>query len=155
MKLLNNIGIEKRNYTQKLLRENTNTIFVFGDNAMRYGKKGQAVIRDEPNAFGIATKVKPSMRAESFFNDNLEEHRQIVLSDLRKLYSLAKRNPNIEIVFPFNGIGTGLSQMPERCPKIFHEINNIIEVHFKITFPYSDTKRNNSCESPALEQMFR
>jgi hypothetical protein len=53
----------------KLLRENPNWLFVFGDNALRYGKGGQAVIRDEPNAFGIVTKLKPNNTNDSYMTD--------------------------------------------------------------------------------------
>lgn len=58
-----NIEIAHEPYTPELLRANREKIYVFGDNMKRYGKRGQAVIRDEPNAFGVATKRHPSMDA--------------------------------------------------------------------------------------------
>ena len=46
-------------YTNALLKKNRNKLFVFGDNCLRKGKAGQAIIRDQPNSAGIATKVLP------------------------------------------------------------------------------------------------
>ena len=69
----------------KLLRENPNWLFVFGDNALRYGKGGQAVIRDEPNAFGIVTKLKPSNTNDSYMTDkdSYRNNMQTISEDLR------------------------------------------------------------------------
>ena len=69
----------------KLLRENPNWLFVFGDNALRYGKGGQAVIRDEPNAFGIVTKLKPSNTNDSYMTDkdSYRNNMQTISKDLR------------------------------------------------------------------------
>jgi hypothetical protein len=47
-------------YTAELLVAHPHTLFVFGDNVQRYGKGGQAMIRDEPNALGVATPPSPS-----------------------------------------------------------------------------------------------
>ena len=69
----------------KLLRENPNWLFVFGDNALRYGKGGQAVIRDEPNAFGIVTKLKPSNSNDSYMTDKncYRDNTMAISKDLR------------------------------------------------------------------------
>src|SRR4249920_1405493 len=96
-------------YTSKLLRSSPEKIFVFGDNMKRYGKGGQAVIRGEPNAFGIATKRYPSRDDWAYFSDKADEM-EFVLNDLRELYTLAKESV---IVFPSSGIGTGLAKMQE------------------------------------------
>lgn len=84
-----NIEIEHNPYTPELLRASPEKIFVFGDNMKRYGKGGQAVIRDEPNAFGVATKRHPSMYDWAFFSDKDDEF-DCVLNDLRGLYILSK-----------------------------------------------------------------
>ena len=36
--------------------ENPKTLFIFGDNDCRFGKKGQSIIIDMPNTIGIRTK---------------------------------------------------------------------------------------------------
>ena len=40
----------------------SNYIFIFGDNDIEKGKKGQAIIRNMPNALGIPTKKLPSLK---------------------------------------------------------------------------------------------
>lgn len=69
----------------ELVRDNPNCLFVYGDNALRYGKRGQAIIRDEPNAFGIVTKLKPSTASDAYMTDkDSYKKNQIVMSkDIR------------------------------------------------------------------------
>lgn len=62
------VFVERNFYTVEMLRANPDKIYVFGDNAQRYGKKGQSIIREEPNAFGIATKIKPYWSNDSYFS---------------------------------------------------------------------------------------
>lgn len=56
-------------WSLKDLRENKNLLFLFGDNLQGWGKRGQAIIRDEPNAFGIPTKKRPSTNSDAFLTD--------------------------------------------------------------------------------------
>lgn len=114
--------------TVRKCREFPDYIFVFGDNLARYGKAGQACIRGERNTFGIPTKRYPSMADGSFFSDRRCE-RDHVLTALRELYKLAIRHT---IVFPQNGIGTGLARMNETSPVLFGEMNEILFKHFGI-----------------------
>ncbi|KKL05458.1 hypothetical protein LCGC14_2605850, partial [marine sediment metagenome] len=55
--------IEYRDHiTRQMLRDEPDTLFVFGDNMQRRGLGGQAfAMRGEPNAVGIPTKIFPSM----------------------------------------------------------------------------------------------
>lgn len=108
-------------------RDYPNHLFVFGGNLAGYGTAGQAVIRFEPNAFEIPTKRFPSMAAGAFFTDQ-ECEREHVLSSLRELYTLRKQ----QIVFPKNGVGTGMAKMPEMSPLLFKEMNDILLKHFGI-----------------------
>lgn len=80
-----NIEICTELYTQKLLRTNPDKVWVFGDNMKGFGKGGQAMIRDEPNAFGIPTKRYPSKDNWAYFSDK-EDERMAVMVSLRKLY---------------------------------------------------------------------
>lgn len=116
------------NYTVDICRNNPEKIFVFGCNLAGYGTAGQACIRKEPNSFGIPTKRYPSMSEGSFFTDQKceEEH---VLNSLRNLYILSKRHI---IVFPTNGIGTGLAKMKENSPNIYTKICEILLKHFGV-----------------------
>lgn len=121
-----NIEISKELYTAKLLRDNPDKVFTFGDNMKGFGKGGQAVIRDEPNAFGIPTKRYPSKDDWAYFSDK-EDERMAVLVSLRKLYLIGQSKV---IVFPSGGIGTGLALMREKSPKIFDEMNGILKEFF-------------------------
>lgn len=114
--------------TVRKCREFPGYVFIYGDNLAGYGTAGQACIRKEPNTFGIPTKRYPSMEAGSFFTDR-DCERQHVLKSLRELYSLGKQRT---IVFPSNGIGTGMAKMPEMSPMLFAEMNDILLKHFGI-----------------------
>ena len=51
------IKIFKRFWNPKIVRSQPECLFIFGDNDIQKGKRGQAIIRDEPNAIGIPTRV--------------------------------------------------------------------------------------------------
>lgn len=112
----------------KICEENGNKIFVFGDNLLKKGMAGQAVIRNMPNAYGIPTKRAPSMHQNSFFSDKADEMDSVV-SALRKLYVIAQKTGRT-VVFPYNGLGTGLAEMDVHSPKIFEKMNTIIKEFF-------------------------
>ena len=48
-------------YSARLCARLPRLTFVFGDNLLGFGKGGQAVIRNCPNAFGVPTKRKPAI----------------------------------------------------------------------------------------------
>ena len=94
------------------LRANSDTIYVFGDNLEESGYGGQAAeMRGEPNALGIPTKRSPS----AYLQDQ----------DLRRLafsyhHHFGRLNEHLkkgrEIVFPSDGIGTGLADLQRQSP---------------------------------------
>ena len=110
-------------YTPELLRSYPDHLFVFGDNARRTGKGGQAVIRDEPNAIGVATKFAPNNGQAAFFRDN-ETSFAVLLHDIRIVTMLASAWPVVLPVTDDNtlNIGTGLSAMPTKCPALFEAL---------------------------------
>lgn len=114
-------------YTTQMVRRNPNTIYVFGDNLMRIGKGGQAIIRDEPNSFGIVTKKMPTMTNNAFFTDSdFELFKKEVLNDIQKI----KESPLNDIVFPEGGIGTGLARLPESSPLCWDFLCKILKEEF-------------------------
>lgn len=121
-----NIEVTTELYTKDLLRQQPDKIFVFGCNMKRYGKGGQAIIRDEPNAFGIATKRYPSRDDWAYFSDK-EDEKEFVLQDLRNLYKIAQHKT---IIFPSAGIGTGLAEMEKRSPVIWNMMCDVLLNHF-------------------------
>ena len=105
-------------YTPGLLRSKPERIFVFGDNLLRKGTAGQAVIRFEPNAFGVPTKRAPSMERSAFFSDRDDEINAI---------AIALTNT---VVFPAAGLGTGLARMAECSPEAYSFMCSILKEHF-------------------------
>lgn len=126
--------VVRERYTLTYVRNHKDTLFVFGDNSARVGAAGQAVIREEPNSFGIATKRYPSMTGESFFSDQENEF-NIVNNDIAKLKAIFDSNMYAFVGFPFNGLGTGLAKMPIFSPELYRHLNSTIEETFGIT-PY-------------------
>lgn len=111
-----------KTYTQKWiervdLQNNPDVFFLFGDNTVRKGLGGQAgAMRGEPNAIGIATKLTPTSGSNAFFSDlELEHNCRIIAQDMRKAFQ--KRDAGHMIVIPADGLGTGLSELPQRAPK--------------------------------------
>ena len=112
--LSNNIEIVSR-YTNEDVKANPNKIYVFGDNTKRVGTGGQAQIRNNPNAMGIATKLAPSMDETAFMTDkDLDKNKSIIDKDISKIKSTRKT-----IVFPKDGLGTGLAKLKEKAPKTY------------------------------------
>jgi len=97
------------------------TLRVFGDNLDRAGKGGQAVIRDQRNTFGIATKRAPRRDEAAYFSDKPDEIKA-VKADIARLLATGK-----EFVIPKGGLGTGLAQLQNRSPKIAKIIDEFME----------------------------
>lgn len=119
-------------YTPQFVASNPTYLFVFGDNLLRVGKGGQAVIRDLPNTFGVATKATPSMDTKAFFDDANPEHLKQLKTDLGMLKEIGNLGSYYAIVFPTSGLGTGLAQLREKAPDIYSDMLRILEVDFGI-----------------------
>lgn len=110
------------------LRANPDVLYVFGDNVDRVGLGGQAgEMRGEPNAVGVATKWSPFMNESAFFNDvDYDGIAKIIDSDFEPLFKAALNGKTI--ILPADGLGTGLSEMPTRCPKLYQLVRNNIGI---------------------------
>ena len=128
------VVVLERMFSTQLCKANPSTLFVFGDNLRRSGMGGQAIIRYEPNTYGIATKVAPDRRDISYFSDLVPAHREAILDDLKGLQHVLRTNPNryTAVVFPAGGLGTGLSEMPTRAPRLFAEFNELLSEYFGV-----------------------
>lgn len=112
-----------KRYDENILRANPDKIYIFGDNTERWGKKNQSIIRDEPNAFGIATKKRPSMDDDAFFTDDeFEANKKIIDEDIAKIKADGR-----PIVFPEDGIGTGLAGLENKAPRTYEYLMGEIE----------------------------
>jgi hypothetical protein len=113
-KLFPTIEIVSR-YTNSDVKANPNKIYVFGDNTQRIGTGGQAQIRNNSNAMGIATKIAPSMDESAFMTDkDLSKNRMIIDEDIAKIKATGKL-----VVFPKDGLGTGLAKLKEKAPQTY------------------------------------
>jgi hypothetical protein len=102
--------------TRQDLRANPDKIYVFGDNVQRSGLGGQAKeMRGEPNAIGVVTKWAPSMVARAFFDDTAA-CKVLVERDLLVVQRALDRGRTV--VVPADGIGTGLSRLPQYAPNL-------------------------------------
>lgn len=114
---------------------NRNTLFVFGDNMLRKGLGGQAKeMRGEPNSIGIPTKHSPGTQPYDYFiNSDLQNAkiRGEINQGFKKLREQLLNNK--DIVFPKNGIGTGLSQLETYAPDILRYIELHIRFLYEIT----------------------
>lgn len=105
-------------YSVKDCQRNSNYIFVFGDNLVKEGYAGQACIRDQSNAFGVPT----CKGIGKYFTDR-EYVRNCEIIDI-SLGKLIKKSQRYDmLVFPEDGIGTGLAMLHSRAPKTWEYLN--------------------------------
>ena len=114
-------------YTREDLRAHPDKLFIFGDNNARSGFGGQArEARGESNAIGIRTKKAPTYEERDFLTDaeyavnvaHIFEDFAPVLEALR----LGKT-----VVWPADGIGTGIAQLPSRAPETLRFITTLVD----------------------------
>ena len=103
------------------LRNNPNHLFVFGDNLARVGLGGQAKeMRGEPNAIGVATKRSPY---EYLYDKDYDEWFNKEFHTIRYIEDLAECGTML--VYPSDGIGTGLAKLDQTAPKIYERIKKM------------------------------
>ena len=138
------IEVISENYTPELLRTNPDKLFLFGDNNTRTGKGGQAIIRDEPNAVGISTKLLPKNTPEAFMSDaDLASNKAVINDDIYKAKQRAAKEGKT-IVLPKGGFGTGLASLATKAPQTFAYLNKRLQEEFGFN--------NTTAELAALEQ---
>lgn len=105
-------------YDRNTIRSMPDALFVFGDNMARVGYGGQAAAaRGEPNSVGIPTKMHPSVYL--FDKDFYDAKKPIVQAFVILARHLTQGK---DIVWPADGVGTGLARLPETAPQIFAAI---------------------------------
>lgn len=99
------------------LQANPEVYYLFGDNTERWGTGGQAKeMRGEPNAIGIATKMTPTQGSNAYFSDDdFLANCRIIATDFRAAFQ--KRDMGHILVIPLDGLGTGLSKLPQKAPR--------------------------------------
>ncbi len=124
------VKIFKGIWKSEKVKEDSDKLYVFGDNDARIGKGGQAIIRDLPNSIGLRTKKGPSKKPVAFYSDdNLELNKIKIQEDILniKFRSLLE---NKTIVLSDGGYGTGLANLKERAPKTFEYLNELLKLYF-------------------------
>lgn len=117
--------IRLHRYCRADLQANPDVLFVFGDNDARVGLGGQAgEARGEPNAVGVRTKRTPGSAAGDFFSDDALDFNIALIDEDMTRITTHLANGGI-VVYPSDGVGTGLSEMPTRCPRTFEYLRSI------------------------------
>jgi hypothetical protein len=115
-------------YTRLMIRRNPTILFVFGDNLARVGLGGQAAeARGEPNSVGIPTKSSPSVY---FSDDMFDNARPAVVQAFNRLAMHLVSGGTI--VWPADGVGTGLARLEEMAPEIHAGIERCREFLFTL-----------------------
>lgn len=109
------------------LQANPETLYLFGDNDDRAGYGGQAAeMRDEENAVGVRTKWSPSSLPSAFFRDkDAEQVFGMIDEDLDPVIDHLRAGGTV--VIPQDGLGTGLSRLPQTSPIIFNYLEERLE----------------------------
>lgn len=123
------IVIRQHRIFKEDIKANPNVLYIFGDNLERTGFGGQAKeMRGHQNSFGIATKRLAShVYPHSYFFDGKADVIESINEDsslLRATIILAEPQA---IIIPLDGIGTGLSKMPEYAPRALAYINDLLK----------------------------
>jgi hypothetical protein len=91
--------------TKEFLDENTNAVFVFGDNLRRVGYGGAAALRDHSQTHGFITKKNPDNMDESFFRP--ESYRIDFTVQAVELQLVIEKNP--DKIYYISQLGGGLA----------------------------------------------
>ncbi len=126
-----NVIFQHRIYRNDL-QNNPHYLYLFGDNDHRLGLGGQAgQCRGEPNAVGIATKISPSNHDSQFLSDdNYKQRIDVFAKEIAVVLHKFNKGGYKGIVIPSDGLGTGLSEMPTRCPKLYEALNTMLAAAF-------------------------
>jgi hypothetical protein len=115
--------------TAEYLRKHPKCIFVFGDNTLRRGKKGAAILRDEINAYGFITKKYPNYNPESYYYP--KEYTKVFAEELFHLENMIVNLP--EITFLISQLGSGLANR-------YHIWEEIVQPGLEVLRKYPNVK---------------
>ena len=115
--------------------KNPNSLFVFGDNDIGKGCGGQAIIRYECNSIGIPTKKIPSNAQSSFYTDDeYQDNCNKIDKAINKIAERVEENQYTTILFPEDGLGTGLARLNTNAPKTLEYLNQRLSDVFGIEY---------------------
>lgn len=117
------IIIHKGFWTEQEVKNDPTSLYLFGDNDIKKGKGGQAIIRYLTNSYGIPTKKYPSSHTSAYYyDDEYKSNHDKIKTAIEGLpdYLNSPGTPKFtRVVFPEKGFGTGLSKLPKKAPKTY------------------------------------
>lgn len=119
--------IKQKLITRADLKANPNLLYIFGDNLERTGFGGQAKeMRGEPNAFGFATKRKAAHGTpDCYFMEGDPDLADIYSHEVGRLGRELCKPDYIAVVWPIDGIGTGLACLHKYCPGYLQKLTTL------------------------------
>lgn len=124
------VEIWKGYWTLQDVKNKDDFIFIFGDNDVRTGKGGQAIIREEKNAMGIPTKKYPGYNTKAYYTDvELNANKAKIDNAVNNIvYKLKNKKVQYKgIILPEDGLGTGLADLKNKAPETFEYLNKKIK----------------------------
>lgn len=120
-------------WNASICKKDNKSLYVFGDNDIGRGQKGQAVIRKCSNSIGIPTKKIPNYKMSSYYiDDEYEENCKKILKAIEKVIIESQKYDSI--TFPRDGFGTGLAKLDVYAPKTKKFLNNILFECFGVEY---------------------
>lgn len=120
-------------YSRNMCKSNPDTLYVFGDNTAKEGCGGQAQIRHEPNSIGIPTKRRPTMEDDAFFSDMPVQFLKVEQA-ISEVLCVVLAGKYTKIVFPSDGLGTGLAMLEAKSPVIFGYVHDRLYECFGVKY---------------------
>jgi len=122
--------------THQFLDENPNYYFVFGDNLMRDGYGGAAILRDHPHSIGFITKKYPDNKDSSFYKP--EEYLGVFFEELEKLNKIIEKRPDKK--FYISQLGGGLANKYYIWEKLIrHNLVKKLENYNNVIFCWEES----------------
>ena len=116
--------------TKKYLDEHPNSIFIYGENIIRKGRGGAAILRDHIQSYGFITKKYPNHNmAEAYYMPS--NYREVFEKEVDILITIIKKNPDKE--FLISKLGAGLANaykifeyiIEPELPVLLQEFSNV------------------------------
>jgi hypothetical protein len=127
---------KKISITQQFLDENPNSYFVFGDNLIRDGYGGAAILRDHPHSIGFITKKYPDNKDSSFYKP--EEYSSVFFEELEKLNKIIEKRPDKK--FYISQLGGGLANKYYIWEKLIrHNLVKKLEKYNNVIFCWEES----------------
>jgi hypothetical protein len=122
--------------TQEFLDNNPDSYFIFGDNLIREGMGGAAILRYHPHAIGFITKKYPDNKDNSFYKP--EEYSPVFFEELEKLKTIIQKRPDKK--FYISQLGGGLANKYRIWQKLIrHNLVKELENFDNVIFCWDDS----------------